>query len=57
MKQSHLNTPRTLAETSFTTGYMDIKPVRSLGDKAVMWASVIGFVAVVLVVLFAPEIK
>ena len=40
MKPSHLQTPRTLAETTFTTGYCSYEPAAyDWQDYVVFWAS------------------
>ena len=58
MKPSNLTTPRTLAETTFTTGYATAsRPHYSMADRAVMWASLIAAVACILIVIFVPEVK
>lgn len=57
MKPSHITTPRTLAETTFSTGYASAQPDRSsFADRAVMWACGFAAIGVVLVVLFVPEV-
>lgn len=58
MKPSHYVTPRTLADSTFTTGYQSVNmPRYSLADRAVMWASAIAAVVMVLVIVFLPEVK
>lgn len=54
MKPSHLHTPRTLADTTFTTGYSSTK--RQTGYSAAWWAviTVLSVVAFVVVVTGAP---
>lgn len=57
MKPSHITTPRTLAETTFTTGYRCAdEPRYSAGDKAVMWASAIAAVACAMIVFLVPQV-
>ena len=57
MKPSHLTTPRTMNECVWTPGYGSAQPRMSAADKAVMWASLVAFIAVVLVVAFVPPMK
>ena len=55
MKPSHLVTPRTLAETTFTTGYSSQGPRPfDREDKIVLWAC--GAVSIALAVLAAAGV-
>ncbi len=57
MKPSHLTTPRTLADSTFTTGYRTAEQPRySVADRAVMWASLIAAIACALIVAFVPQV-
>ena len=56
MKPSHLQTPRTLADTTFVTGYYSAnfkpktQPKMDWQDRLVIWAgSIIGFALLVMV--------
>lgn len=42
MKQSHLNTPRTLADCQWTTGYSSAQPTRSDTAASIALAISIG---------------
>ena len=59
MKPSHLVTPRTMNEGIWTPGYGRATPEQrySTADRAVMWACLFAFIALVLVVAFAPEVR
>lgn len=50
MKQSHLTTPRTLADCQFTSGYRSVAPARSpLWADALLACAIGGGFAVLLV--------
>lgn len=55
-KPSHLSTPRTLADTTFVTGYTD-KPVATAHDPAdniIFWGCFVAAVAFVAIMVFVP---
>jgi hypothetical protein len=52
MKQSHLTTPRTLSDCTFTTGYSSYRPSRyEWQDHLVVWASA-GALAALSVIVY-----
>lgn len=61
MKPSHYTTPRTMEDATFQPWgqaiHHDGRHRYSRADRAVLWASAIGFVFVALIVAFVPEVK
>lgn len=57
MKPSHLQTPRSLSECNFTTGYIQAQRRIDLADRIVLWGCLIGGIALLIIVLFVPEAK
>lgn len=59
MKPSHTQTPRTMSETTFTTGYHSANYHRPYdrADRHMMWAALVCAIITALVVVFVPEVK
>ena len=55
MKPSNLQTPRTLAETTFTTGYSSYQPKKyDPADHIIFWGCTIAATVTVLIMVFVP---